>query len=103
MVHSHTVPNSQSILHLAVLQNASAEDTFQALTTAVQCWDLHAAGSCGAGALLKSSTLTSGEGGGFLITELTTSRFCKTRPFQECPLFSASSQLLHSVSLPACL
>jgi len=99
MLRSHLVPSFQSILPLAVLQNTSAEDTFQAFRTAVQGWDLHAVSSRGAVALLKSSR----EGDCLLITELTTSRFSKARSFQECPLFSTSSQLLHSVSLPACL
>lgn len=100
MSHSHLLPAFQSILLLAVLQNTSAEDTSQALTATVQRWHLHAVSSWGAAALLKSSRLTSGEGGSLLITELTISRFSKTRPFQECPLFSSCS--IQSLSLFAC-
>lgn len=46
------------------------------------------------------SELAGGEAGCLLITELTISRFSKTRPFQECPLFSSCS--IQSLSLFAC-
>lgn len=96
MSHSHLLSNFQSILRLAVLQNTFAEDTSQAFATTAQRQRLHAVSSWGAVVLLGSS----GEGGGLLITELTTSRFSKTRPFQECPLFSSCS--IQSLSLFAC-
>lgn len=40
------------------------------------------------------------EGDGLPITQLTTSRFSKARPFQECPLFSSCP--IQSLSLFAC-
>lgn len=48
----------------------------------------------------KAAAWQRGEGGCLLITELTISRFSKTRPFQECPLFSSCS--IQSLSLFAC-
>lgn len=100
MSHSNPLPNFQGILRLAVLPDTPTEDTFQVLPVAVQGQHLQAGSSWGAAAPLKSSRLARGEGDCLLITELTISRFSKTRPFQECPLFSSCS--IQSLSLFAC-
>lgn len=62
MSHSKLLPVFQSILHLAVLPAAPAEDTFEGLPVAVQGQRLQAGSSRGAAAPLKSSRLTRGEG-----------------------------------------